>query len=368
VSDAEFHFRAFLDRYPDDVEMRFSYANMLRSNERPADAIAQYREVVRVGPDFAPAYIGMATAYKHLENYPAALQAYSKAFAIDPQWLVAGNVNREYGFTLVANGEGEKAAPVFSALLDKSETRENGLRSLAFLDLYYGRYASAETRLEQSLDIVRKGNSPLSLARVQLLLAIVAEGQGDAKGQRQHLDAALASLKDIQAKVVFGSMLGDFYARAGFVDEAQKIAALISPLVDQRNLEEMGYLHLLEGEIAVSLGQRDRAIELLMQSNKEDRTGLSLEALAHAYQRFGEIGEAVASYESMFRLSELALGWEPQQRWVEARYRLAQDYSSRGEKEKADRTLALLLNLWKGADPNLPLLKLAKAEYSKLQQ
>jgi DNA-binding winged helix-turn-helix (wHTH) protein/tetratricopeptide (TPR) repeat protein len=367
VSDAELHFRAYLDRYPDDSEMRFSYANMLRSDERQADAIEQYKQVLRVAPDFAPAYIGMATAYKSLENFPAALQAYSKAFEIDPQWLVAGNVNREYGFALLANGEDQKAAQVFSSLLEKPETRENGLRSLAFLDLYYGRYASAKNRLEQSVDIVRKGNAPLSLARVHLLLAIAAEGEGDTKGQRQNLDAALASFKDIQTKVVFGSLLGAFYARAGFVDQAQKIAALITPLGDQHNLEQTGYLHLLEGEIAVSLRQRDRAIELLMQSDKENRTGLSVEALAHAYQQFGEIDEAVASYDKMLGLTSLPLGWEPQQRWLEARYTLAQDYSSRGEKQKASETLAPLLNLWKNADPNLPLLKHAKAEYLKLQ-
>lgn len=367
VSDAELHFRAYLDRYPDDVEMRFSYANMLRSNQRQADAIAQYREVLRVAPDFGHALVGIATAYKGLENYPAALEAYSKAFAIAPQWLVAGNVNREYGFALVANGEDQKAAQVFSALLDKPETRENGLRSLAFLDLYDGRYASAKTRLEQSLEIVRKENAPLSLARVQLLLAIAAEGEGDARAQRQHLDAALVCLKDIQTKVVFGSLLGDFYARAGFADEAQRIAALISPQVDKRNLEEAGYIDLLEGEIAVSLGQRDRAIGLLTQSNKEDRTGLSVEALAHAYQQFGEIDEAVTSYEAMLGLRELALGWEPQQRWLEARYMLAQDYASRGDKQKAREMLASVLSLWKAADLDLPLLKRAKAEYSELQ-
>ena len=195
MGDAARHFRAYLDRYPDDAEMRFSYANMLSGNDRKSDAIEQYKQVLHVAPDFAHAYIGMATAYKGLENFPAALQAYSKAFQIDPQWLIAGNVNREYGFALVANGEDQKAEQVFSALLEKPETRENGLRSLAFLDLYHGRYASAKSRREQSLEILRKNPSPLSTARVYLLLAIVAEGEGDLKGQRQNLDAAWPTSK-----------------------------------------------------------------------------------------------------------------------------------------------------------------------------
>jgi DNA-binding winged helix-turn-helix (wHTH) protein/tetratricopeptide (TPR) repeat protein len=367
VAEADLLFRSYLDRYPDDSVMRFNYASSLTKKDRAADAIEQYKQVLRVAPDFAHAYIGIAIAYKELNDFPAALQAYSKAFEIDPQMLTAGNINREYGFALVLNGEDQKAEQVFSALLAKPETRENGLRSLAFLHLYHGRYASAQSRLQQSLEILKTHNSPLSVARVQLLLAIVAEGRGDAKAQRQNLDAALANFKDIQQKVVFGAMLGDAYARAGFVDPAQKIAAVISPLADQRNPEQMGYLHLLEGEIALASGQHAGAIELLAQSDKENSTGFSVEAVAHAYQQSGETDKAVASYEKMFSSTARGLSWEPQQRWLGARCTLALDYASRGDKQKARETLATLLNLWKDADPNLPLLKQAKAEYAKLQ-
>ena len=367
LAEADLLFRAYLNRYPDDTVMRFDYANLLRKNDRKADAIAQYKQVLRVAPDFAHAHIGIATAYKSLGKYPDALQAYSKAFEIEPQFLTSGNINREYGFALVANGEDQKAEQVFSALLAKAETRQNGLRSLAFLDLYHGRYASAQSRLQESLEILKPQNSPLSVARVCLLLATVAEGKGNAKGQRQNLDAALTDFRDIQQKVLFGAMLGDAYARAGLSDEAEKIAAVITPVADQHNLEHMGYVHLLEGEIALGLGQHDRAIKLLKQSDKENRTGLSIEALAHAYQQSGKIDDAVATYETMFGLTDLWLGWEPQQRWLEARYTLALDYLSRGDKQKARETLAPLLNLWKDADPNLPFLKQAKAEYAKLQ-
>ncbi|MGB2592620.1 MAG: tetratricopeptide repeat protein [Candidatus Acidiferrum sp.] len=367
VSEAELLYIAYLSHYPDDAVMRFDYAQLLRNNGRQQDAVQQYQQALRVLPDFAHAYIGMATAFKRLNNFPAALQAYAKAFEIDPQWLTTGNINREYGFSLVANGEADKAQKVFSALLDKPETRENGLRSLAFLDLYRGRYTSAQSRLEQSIEMLRGQVSPLSGARVHLLLAIVAEGKGDARGQRQNLDDAMGSLENIQAKVVIGAVVGDAYARAGLVDQAEKIVALITPAADSRNPEQMGYLHLLEGEIAMSLGQHDKAIDLLKESDKENRTGLSVEALAHAYQQSGEIDEAVATYEKMLGLTDLPLGWEPQQRWLEARYFLALDYSSRGDKQKARETLAALLNLWKDADSNLPLLKQAQAEYAKLQ-
>jgi tetratricopeptide (TPR) repeat protein len=318
-------------------------------------------------PDFGHAYVGLATAYKSIDQYPEALKAYSKAFEIEPQWLTAGNVNREYGFALVANGEDQKAEQVFSALLDEPETRENGLRSLAFLDLYRGRYESAQSRLKQSLEIVSASHAPVSVARVHLLLAIVAEGKGDVKAERENLDAALGLLQAIQLKVVIGGMLGDAFARAGMPDRARQIDEMIKPLADPMNSEQMGYVHLLEGDIALATGKNDEAIELLTESDKENSTAFSSEAIARAYQKTGDADKAIAAYEKMFSSNDRALSWEPQQRWLEARYTLASDYAARGDRQKARVMLEKLLNLWKDADPNLPLLKQAKAEYAKLQ-
>jgi lipopolysaccharide biosynthesis regulator YciM len=252
-------------------------------------------------------------------------------------------------------------------MLAQPKTRENGLRSLAFLDLYRGQYASAQNRLQQSLDLLRGQNAVLSLARVHLLLAIVDEGRGNLAAERRNLDIALSNLNDIQTKVVFGSMLGAAYARAGLADQAQKIAAIITPLADQKNLEQMAYLHLLQGEIALANGEHDQAVDLLKQSDKEKSTGLTTEALAHGYQESGATDEAIVTYQKMLGSIEPALGWEPQQRWLEARYTLAMDYASRGERDSARQTLQTLLNLWKNADPNLPLLKKVKDEYARLE-
>ena len=367
VEEADQLFRLYLNSYPDDTPMRVNYANLLRKNNRQQEAIEQFKQVLQLAPDYASAYIGIATANKSVGNYPAALQAYAKAFELEPNWLSAGNINREYGFTLVANGEDQKAEQVFTAMLAKPETRENGLRSLAFLDLYHGRYSSAESRLEHSLELVKAQNSPLSVARVHLVLSIVAEGKGDTKTQRHHLEAAVAGLNEIQSKVVFGALLGDACARAGFTDLAEKIAALITPLADAHSSEQMGYLHLLQGDLALAAGQNDKAIELLRQSDKENSTAISTEALAHAYQQSGQLDQAVATFQKMLSFPGGSLSWEPQQRWLVARYTLATDYSSRGDNQKARDTLATLLTLWKNADPDLPTLVAAKSAYAKLQ-
>jgi tetratricopeptide (TPR) repeat protein len=112
----------------------------------------------------------------------------------------------------------------------------------------------------------------------------------------------------------------------------------------------LGYVHLLQGDIALAVGLNDKAIELLRQSDKENGTALSMEALAHAYQQAGQIDQAVTTFQKMLSSPGGSLSWEPQQRWLAARY-----------------TLATLLTLWKNADPDLPTLVAAKSAYAKLQ-
>jgi hypothetical protein len=60
----------------------------------------------------------------------------------------------------------------------------------------------------------------------------------------------VVDLSKIQSKVVFGAMIGGACARAGFTDETQQIASLITPLGDPHSTEQMGYVHLLQGAIA----------------------------------------------------------------------------------------------------------------------
>ncbi len=50
-----------------------------------------------------------------------------------------------------------------------------------------------------------------------------------------------------------------------------------------------------------------------------------------------------------------------------ARLGLARAYGLSGDKDKARAAYQDFLALWKDADPDVPILKQAKAEYAKLQ-
>ena len=366
IVDADVLYRTYLSQYPDDWSMLSDYALLLRRHERAPEAIAQYKQLIRVAPDDAKTYVEMATAYRTLNQVPEALSAYAEGFRLDPHWLTTGDTAREYGFLLIQNGEDKKAEQIFSGMLDKPETRESGTRSLALLDTYHGRFASARKRFEECLTILQNQSAVLSKARLHLWLAILAEGEGDVPAERRELDASFDNFEELGPKVIFGTWLGQQYVRGGELDKAEKLESLLAPLIDAKSAEQRGYWQLLQGEIALAQGHADKAIELFSLSNAENSTAFSVEALARAYQAAGNTDDAISWYEKLLSFPNRAITWEPQQLWLGAQCTLAADYLVKGDREKARQTVDRLLVLWKDADPNLVLLKQAKAEYAKL--
>jgi eukaryotic-like serine/threonine-protein kinase len=256
-------------------------------------------------------------------------------------------------------------------MLAKPETQATGLHSLALLDLYHGRFAAARRRFEQELGLQETKPGLFDVARTHYMLAVIAGGEGNSRGQIENLDASVAHLSEIGPRVTWAALVGQEYARAGAVGKAEKLAETVSVSVDPRNSEDAAYFHILQAEVAVAKGDADAAIKSLLALESETSSGVRTvraEALAHAYQQSGNTDQAIACLEKLQASpGEGSVSWEPQQHWLVAYVTLASDYARRGEKQKARDTLATFLNLWKDADPNLPLLKQAKAEYAKLQ-
>jgi eukaryotic-like serine/threonine-protein kinase len=375
IEESDELYRLYLRDYADDWQARRTYARLLRMHDRQEDAIVQYRELLRVAPNEAGVYIDIATAYKSSNRPSEAVHEYAEAFRRDPARLKVSNINREYGFTLVADGEEAKAVEVFTALCADPPVRADGLHSLALLDLLHGRYARARERFTQALALAEQRRDPFSMARNHFLLAVVAAGQGQRASQLRELAAILAEFDNLGPKVEYASLVGQEYARAGALEQAEKIEQRILPLADPNSDEQTGYLRLLQGDIAAAKGDLPRAVGLFdLQDPRFGDTvkGLATEALARAYQQAGRTDEAVSWYQKLLFLSASGFascelnGWEPQQRCVEARLALAQDYLAHGDQPKAEMALAPLLNSWKDSDADLPLKKQAQQLHTRL--
>jgi eukaryotic-like serine/threonine-protein kinase len=356
-AEAKNRFEVYLQRYPDDWAMRFNYAGLLRSTGQPQEALEQYKGLLRISSNYPSTFVDIATTYNELGNFPEALRNYEQAFKLDPSWKTNQNINHEYGMTLFRTGDEAKARETFELAFAKPDLKPRGLRSLAWLDLYHGKYAVAKPRLQEALLSDENNKWYLSILREHNLLAIVADGQGDRARRLRELDLAVPFLPTSGAPVRAGLWLGTQYARAGSVAKAADVLDKIRPVADPQNPEQTSDLQTLEAEVELARGNKDHAIELLSLADKAKSSPMTVEGLAHAYEAASNPEQAAVWYERFLREADPPLGWESQQDWLAAHYKLARIYYAKGDKPKAATQLDWLLNAWKDADPGLPLLE-----------
>ncbi len=356
----------YLKTYPDDSRIRSGFGNLLMRNGQPEEAIRQYKEVIRIAPDSANAYINIATSYVESGKSRDALIYYAKAFDLEPSWITQGNLNHEYGFALLSANDEAKAREVLTLAL-ATPIRPAALRSLALLELYHGEYRAAGGRLAEAILLNESAKVPLSKARNHLFMSIVHEGEGNRVGLLTELDKAAKCLDGLGVEASWICSVGIGYARSGARGKAARILEAAKQQIDRKNPNQSMHLHLLEGEIELAKGNRDRAIELFKLADLARHTPLTVESLARGYTGAGKTDQAIEAYETLIGMRGRSLGWEAQQLWVSAQYHLAKAYLSRGEKDKASKLVDGLLGLWKEADPELPLLKEARRMRSESQ-
>ena len=358
IADALELYRLYLQRFPGDADARYSYARLLRMNGHTQESIPIYRQLSRQESDDSGLWIELATAYSQLHQYGPSIQAYEKAFALEPSRLLVPNVNREYGFTLIRAGDQAKAEQAFSAMLTDPDNYPQGERSLALLDMVRGQYESARRRLMLALP---GSHDPFAVARIRYMLAAVDAAEGNQRDQIAQLDRIMTVFDSLGLKVLYGALVGQAYARAGATDKARAILNRIAPVANDRVEDQVIYLGLLKAEVAAASGDPQGALQYLRPPAPDDDSSPAVcirEAMAHVCQAMGKRDEAIAWYAQFVNAGPL--GWEPERYLPAAQLTLAQDYAQAGNRAAAMRTVSALLDQWKNADPGLPLLASAR--------
>jgi eukaryotic-like serine/threonine-protein kinase len=160
-------------------------------------------------------------------------------------------------------------------------------------------------------------------------------------------------------------------ARAGDTAGAEKLAAQLDKSFPLDTLVARYWLPTIRAAVALERKDPNRAVELLKAASAIE-LGQPAEVnviLCPVYVR-GEAflklhdGGAAAEFQKFIDHRGL-VGNFP---WgALARLGLARAYAMQGNIAKAKAAYQDFLNLWKDADPDIPILKQAKAEYAKLQ-
>jgi len=153
-------------------------------------------------------------------------------------------------------------------------------------------------------------------------------------------------------------------AYAGDVANAELLTARLDKLFPEDTVQQKVYLPLMRSNIERARGNSEKAVELLDSSLQYHGTLDTNYQLAQAYLKAGQPDKAAAQLKEL--LGHRGSGW-----WhiyaPLARVGLARAYALEGDREQSRKAYDDFFGTWKDADPDIPILKEARAEFTKLQ-
>ncbi|MGO9649648.1 MAG: protein kinase domain-containing protein [Terriglobales bacterium] len=162
-------------------------------------------------------------------------------------------------------------------------------------------------------------------------------------------------------------------AMCGDAAQAEKLAGETSKLFPNGTLWNAVHLPAIRAAIAIKRDEPAKAVELLASASPYERAypeAVYLRGLA--YLGLGEGAKATAEFEKILdhKGANWGSAWQHPywgQFYSLSYLGLARGSVLAGDPAKAGKAYQEFLTLWKDADPDIPILKQAKAEYAKLQ-
>ena len=338
-------------------------------------AIEAFKKALEIDSSHAPSYGSIAGCYAGLEQDQKAREHFEKYFELDPSGVTGEFTNSNYGFTLARLGEIQKTNETFRKMTvaDPMWKRARGHESLAFLAMYQGKLSEAIANFKKAILI----NKAEKVADGEFLDHLYLASAYKLKGRKVDFSSELAAADRLTAENDFDpsliSELATAYARAGKTKDASRLLREMHR--QAKNLTAMSYLNrtnqgdqasisLVEGEIALANGRGAEAIECLELSHQLD-SRYPVEPLAFAFRKLGKLQMAAEKYKEITDHFKMGIGYPEQD--ILAHYELARVYKGLNNTQKAKKYYDKFFNIWKDADPDIPILKQAKSEYAKLQ-
>jgi tetratricopeptide (TPR) repeat protein len=358
-------YNIYLTRFQDDLSgwFRLGFAQM-RQGHSP-EAVQAFARVAELDPTNVAAYINLATSYNQLGEREKALEHYLNAFELRPEWRTSGNLNHEFGFNYAELGEIESAEAVFREMLSgPDDQRALGYRSLGLLNMYVGRYREAQEHLRQAVLIQEALGYGLSEFRSRLYLASALSAHGAEEAVREELARARVLAEPESVEPNWLQYVGKHHARLGMIEETEHFLANAITRMNEDSPGDRAAVAHLRGELALAQGRTEEALRHLQTAYALTESSYALASLAYAHYVAGDLETAEEEYLTLiFRLD---IGWEAQEPWAQAHYRLGNIYQQLGDTGNALKYYRALQEIWRDGDDDLLLLAEARRRIEEL--
>jgi eukaryotic-like serine/threonine-protein kinase len=362
-------FELWAQAYPRESTPYVALGLISRTLGQYDEALTPSRTALRVDAERAGSYLHLAQLYILLGRFSEARTAVEEAQAkkIDSPYF------REclYQLAFLQNDAGGMAQQVAWAA-GKPGAEDLLLASEADTAAYSGRLMNARDFSRRAMESAERAEEKETAATYSALSGLREALFGNADQARQLATAAMgrSAGRDRQ----YGAALAFAYARED--GRAQVLTDDLSKRFPEDTIVQSNYLPTLRAKLAVNRGNASEAIESLRTAVPYE-LGMSLSSAYYwtaamypvlvrgeAYLTAHQGSEAAVEFQKILDHRGVVVNGPIA---VLAHVGLARAYAMSGDTAKAKAAYQDFLTLWKDADPDIPILKQAKAEYAKLQ-
>jgi eukaryotic-like serine/threonine-protein kinase len=343
----------------------------------------------------------LGVTYGILGDYEKALASAQDAFRMDPSGLNYSNLVSSF-FVLNRFEEARQVAEEAQAKKLDSANLHSGIYQLAFIrndreamarEVAWaaGKPGVEDVALSNEADTAAYGGQLRKARDLSRQAAASAERAGEkevvaeyhaqaglrdalsgnsAKGQEGAAAAmALSNGREVQFIAAMA------YAIAADTNKAEALANDLNKRFPEDTVVQMNYLPSIRAQIALNHRDTSKAIELLQPAIQYELGQMGTGAVSpslypawvrgEAYRAAGEGAEAAREYQKILDHRGVVVNGPI---GALAHLGLGRAYALQGDTVKARVAYQDFFALWKDADPDVPVLVAAKAEYAKLKQ
>jgi DNA-binding winged helix-turn-helix (wHTH) protein/Flp pilus assembly protein TadD len=357
------------ETYPRDAEAHFLLADIAMTKGNWEEAVKHGRLSMDFNPNDNRNYYNLAVSELALEQLDAAKRTCDQAVARNKNDVMIHLARYWISFVRRDPKEMENELKVLGELARETPEAEFYMLGAEMAtELYYGKLARARSIFQRAADhLVRSGDG--GVPALYTYWAQLSAELGNTSEARAYLLRASQQHNSQD----FNFVIALSAARAGEISLAEKAITKYDRHPPSSWWMQKRYLPVTRAALAMGRGRPAEAIAYLRVVNGDTQwfgnDPSSLDGLMPAYLR----GQA---YLQLRQDKEAAVEF---QRLIDhpgivvnspfgplARAGLARAYSLQGDTAKSRAAYEDFLTLWKDADPDIPILKQARAEYAKL--
>ena len=328
-------------------------------------ALAVFREALRLDPGNAVNHLNLGITYTVFNRLDEAEAVYKQA---EERKLEGEFLLQSRYWLAFLKGDAAQMAQLLSGAMGKPGSEDLMLATQADTEGWYGKLKNAHELTGRAMDSAQRHEAKEAAAAYQAAAALreVESGNREQARAEAHAAVKLAPNRDVRAMAALA------LARAGDTAGPEKLAAELDKTFPLDTLVKRYWLPTIRAAVALEGQDPNKAIELLKAANTIELSEPSqftvflcpVYVRGQAYLMLHDGKAAAAEFQKFIDHRGVVMNFP----WgALARLGLARAYALQGDTARARAAYRDFLTLWKDADPDVPILKEAQAEYAKLK-